>query len=117
VIIIVSIPTFFAEIIPYPYDWGIKLFTHVMGRFLPLIPLLFLSNKKGFYLFAGATLLLIPQAISDCGILHSLFPNFTIYESAFDWSISGVILILYFITLYLLAKELLIRKGIKNGNM
>jgi len=104
VVIVLSIPSFFIEVIPRPYDWAVKLTTHVIGRMLPLIPLIYFFRRKGFILFAGATLLLFPQAISDCGLLHKFFPGFT--ESVFDWYVSGLILVLYIWALFLLVKEL-----------
>lgn len=107
VIIVLSVPTFFTELIPYPYDWLVKLVSNAITRILLIVPLIMLFSNKGVKLFFYASLLLIPQAISDCGILHSEYAWFRSYESVYDWSITALIAALYGRSLYHLIKSLI----------
>lgn len=110
-IMILSIPTFFSEIIPRPYNWVIKLVSLGLKVILLSLPLVILfKENKGFKYYLMASILLIPQGLSDSGILHKKIPDFILYESAFDWSITGIILVLYVISFIYLLKSLRSKK-------
>jgi hypothetical protein len=87
--------------------YGVVLIMWRVTRILLIVPLIMLFSNKGVKLFFYASLLLIPQAISDCGILHSKYAWFRSYESVYDWSITALIAVLYGCSLYHLIKSLI----------
>jgi len=106
VIILLSISFYLTEIIPRPYDWLVYLSWLSLAIVRLVIPLVkTYKHNLGFFFFALGSILLLPLAVSNCGILHKTFLGFLEYESAFDWSIKSIILILYAISFVYLIKQ------------
>ena len=111
--IIFSLPSFFTELIPRPYDWLIKLVVHSVSRLTILMIPVFLLTKifeissKPLWPFSAGTLLLIPQSIADCGLIHYKFSGFgVVKEFSLDWPITICIFICYAWSTILIIKDL-----------
>lgn len=118
-LIVLSVPTFFTEYIPRPYNWLVKLSTLSIRDILPIVVLCFLYPKnKIFKWYAIVSCLLIVQSVSDCGVLWKLIRDYSFInpaekntiETVIDLSLAGIMavnyILIFFTILFKFKKEL-----------